>query len=58
VKLSASTLNTVGLTILGAAVLLPLVAGQLQPYGWVWIIVAAGLHFLAQALLRTLRSED
>lgn len=57
-KLTASTLNTIGLTLFGTAIVVPLVAGGLNLYSIAWIIVAASLHFLAHVALGRLRSED
>ena len=57
-KLAASTLNTIGLTLFGTAIVIPLAAGVLNPYSLVWIFVAAGLHYAAQLVLARLRSED
>lgn len=57
-KLLASSLNTVALTILGAAFLLPTISGQAVATPTIWIMIAAGLHLLAQAVLRLIQSED
>lgn len=57
-KLFAATLNTIGLTLFGSAVVIPFVAGALNVFAAVWIILAVALHLSAQAALRKLRSED
>ncbi|WP_020186657.1 hypothetical protein [Methylopila sp. 73B] len=57
-KLLASSVNTVGLTVLGAAVLVPFIGGTFTPAAVVWILLAVGLHSVAQVLLSWLRSED
>ncbi|GLK79412.1 hypothetical protein [Methylopila turkensis] len=57
-KLLASSVNTVGLTVLGAAVLVPFIGGTFTPAALVWILLAVGLHSVAQILLSWLRSED
>lgn len=57
-KLLASTFNTVGLTLVGTAIVVPMVAGGLTAYAVAWIIVAAGLHLLAHVTLGRLHSED
>lgn len=58
VKLLTSTVNTAGLTILGSAILLPLVGSGFRSLSLIWILVAAALHCVAQAILGGLRSED
>ncbi|GLK57000.1 hypothetical protein JOD31_003032 [Methylopila capsulata] len=57
-KLLAGSVNTVGLTVLGAAVLVPFIGGTFTPAALVWILLAVGLHSVAQVLLSWLRSED
>lgn len=57
-KLAATSINTVGLTVLGAAVLVPLVGGAVSASAVIWILVAVALHSLAQLFLGRLRSED
>lgn len=57
-KLTASTVNALALTIVGAAVLVPLVNGTVSWLAGVWISAAAVLHLVAQIVLGTLRSED
>lgn len=57
-KLFAATLNTVGLTLFGSAVVIPFVGGGLNLSAAVWIIPAVALHLSAQVALRKLRSED
>lgn len=56
-KLLANSINTAALTILGAALILPMVNG-LMPGHWTWIGIAGGLHLCAQAVLRWLKSEE
>lgn len=58
IKLVALTLNTIGLTLFGSAIIIPLVAGALNVFGAVWIIFAAALHCSAHVALRNLRGED
>ncbi len=57
-KLIATSVNTIGLTIPGAAVLVPLVGGVVSASAAIWILVAVVLHLLAQLFLERLRSED
>ncbi|GLK77493.1 hypothetical protein GCM10008171_27470 [Methylopila jiangsuensis] len=57
-KLAASTSNAVGLTILGAAVLVPVTTGKASWFAALWILAAVALHVFAQAVLGVLRSED
>lgn len=57
-KLLATTLNTIGLTLFGTSIVAPMVAGGLNVYASVWIMVAAGLHFGAHATPGKLRGED
>lgn len=57
-KLAASSINTVGLTLLGAAALVPLVGGLFNWSSIVWILIALGLHLVAQFVLGRLKSED
>ncbi|PZQ14276.1 MAG: hypothetical protein DI565_12690 [Ancylobacter novellus] len=57
-KLFASTLNTIGLTLFGSAVVIPFVAGALTTSVIVWIMLAVALHLSAQTGLKQLRSED
>lgn len=57
-KLSATSVNTVGLTILAAAVLVPLTGGTLSFSAVIWILISAGLHLVSHLLLGSLKSED
>lgn len=57
-KLFAGTLNTIGLTLFGSAVVIPFVAGALTISAFIWIMLALALHLSAQAALKQLRSED
>lgn len=57
-KLSASSINTVGLTALAAAVIVPLTGGSLSLSALVWFLIAAGLHLVSHVVLGYLKSED
>ena len=57
VKLASGFLNTLGLAILGAAFVLPGITGA-GGIRWIWIPVGIGLHPVAQAVMRFLKSED
>lgn len=57
-KLAATTANTLGMTMVGVAVLVPAVAGSASYASLIWIAVAIVLHFGAQVALGLLRSED
>lgn len=60
-KLSANTLNALAIALLGAAVIIPGVSNPsalLSWEPWVLLFVAVGLHFVARAFLRLLRSEE
>lgn len=62
IKLIASSLNTVGLTIFLATIVQPLVTDAEKfviEYRPVWYFVGVGLHIVAQAILRfEFRSEE
>lgn len=58
VKLVATTLNTIALTLFGSAVVVPLVAGAINVYATIWMLFAGALHSSAHVSLRQLRSED
>jgi hypothetical protein len=58
IKLVANFLNALAVATLGAAFLLPALAGGLQATTALWILLALALHFAGQAALRRLRSED
>jgi hypothetical protein len=67
VKLSANWCNAVSIAMVPGGILAPIVLWYSDPQKieprlpyvligfFVWILLAAGLHFLAQALLRRLR---
>ncbi|MFD1703776.1 hypothetical protein ACFSCV_12265 [Methylopila henanensis] len=57
-KLLASSLNTVGLAVFGAAVLVPLVGERLPLSAAVWFLATLSLHLLAHVVLGRLTSED
>jgi len=57
VRLFASTLNTVGLSIFGAAFLLPAITGTAPRIAVPWILLAVVLHVLAHWMYRFLQSE-
>ena len=56
-KLLASFLNTLGLAVIGAALVVPGIA-SLASVRWAWIPVGLVLHFAAQTALGLLRSEE
>ena len=61
VKLITTSLNTVGLAILGTAFIVPAinnVAVLLAPGPWILLIVATALHVTAHGFIRFLRSEE
>lgn len=58
VKLAASTINAVGLAIVGVTVLVPIMAGTAGLLSFAWIAAAFILHLSAQAAFGLLRSED
>ncbi|MDR4306923.1 hypothetical protein IHQ68_09865 [Chelatococcus sambhunathii] len=57
-KLLATTMNTLGMTVVGVAVLVPVVAGAAGLLSLIWIVIAVVLHLAAQVALGSLRSED
>ncbi|WP_020180865.1 hypothetical protein [Methylopila sp. M107] len=57
-KLAATTMNTLGMTTVGVAVLVPIVSGSATFASLAWIAVAVVLHFAAQGVLGVLHSED
>lgn len=58
VKLASSSLNAVALTVLGASIVLPGISGTAVAAPAVWFLIAGGLHLLAHAAIRLMRSED
>lgn len=58
VRLLAATLNTIGLSVFGAAFLLPAINGVSRWAVGAWIPVAIALHVLAHLVYGLLRSED
>lgn len=61
VKLIVTSLNTVGLAILGTAFIVPginNIAAFLSPGPWILLIVAIGLPLSAHGFVRFLRSEE
>ena len=60
-KLLANAFHAMSLGVIGAGVIIPSVASppkllQIQTLGWV--LMAVGLHLVAQAVLQFLRSEE
>jgi fatty acid desaturase len=58
IKLLITSINTIALTTVGAAAILPLIGGTIQTAAWYWIVLAVCLHLTAHGLFRFLRSED
>lgn len=58
VKLVVVTVNAMALTTLGAALILPALNPALPRTSSFWILLAVGLHLIAQALFQLLRSEE
>jgi len=58
IKLLIVSVNTVALTMFGATLVIPVVSGSRQDVPVTWILVAIGLHVMAQALFQFLRNED
>ena len=57
VKLTAFSLNTLSLAVVGAAFVIPGVT-SLENVRWIWIPVGLVLHLLAHLLLGFMKSED
>ena len=57
VKLTAVSLNTLALAILGAAFIVPGVT-SFDNVRWAWIPIGFALHLLAHVVLGFLKSED
>jgi hypothetical protein len=58
VKLLVTTLNALGLVVFGAGILQPLVTDSAGfAVNWLWVMLSAILHLLAQALIRLIRLE-
>lgn len=58
IKLAASTVNAVGLAVVGVTVLVPIMAGTAGILSVAWIAAAFVLHLMAQVVLGNLQSED
>ena len=56
-KLTAVSLNTLALAIVGAAFIIPGVT-SLDKVRWVWIPIGLTLHLLAHLALGFMKSED
>jgi hypothetical protein len=58
VRLFASTLNTIALSIFGASFVLPAITQATPQIAIAWLVAAALLHGLAHWTYDLLRSED
>lgn len=63
VKMQAGALNALGVALVGAAFVFPVIrddnpAALLEWRTWVWIVLGAGLHRLGVAYLGTMKPED
>ena len=60
-KLLSNAFHAMSLGVIGAGVIIPSVASPaklLQIETLAWVLIAIGLHLVAQAVLQFLRSED
>jgi hypothetical protein len=58
IVLLATTVNAIALTIFGVAFVTPHITGSLREPYLGWILVAVGLHLVAQSLYGFLRAGD
>ena len=60
VKLAATSLNAIGLAVLGTAFVIPAInnpSSLLSPSPWLLFLLAILIHSLAQGVFRLLRTE-